>query len=308
MSTKITNTTKKNKTPLKTNLSAYNGKVLNMSFDMWISGTKLAIDKKQCINSIEIKETVEGSDSATIKISDPEFRFLDDNIFLENNTVKIQLGWSDTTYKVTFEGYISLIDIVFDSSGVPYLTVYCMDKTHKMNREKKSKTYSNCTSASVVKKIVKSYGFKFVTDSSYKFAKQASISQSNQSDIDFITKLAADEVHPFTARLVGDTFYYTKIGKLTTPKLEMSYRDYPHDIISFNPRINKESKQKISASSVNSGSKSTSSSSSGGGGGGSNSSSSSGGSGSSSSSSSPTSKKSGGGYTYNPATKSWSHN
>ena len=306
MSTKTTTNTTKKKTatPLRTNLSAYNGKVLTMNFDMWISGTKLAVEKKQCINSIEIKETVEGSDYATVKISDPEFKFLDDNIFLEDNTVKIQLGWSDTTYKVTFEGYISLIDIVFDSSGVPYLTVYCMDKTHKMNRKKKSKTYTNCTSASVVKQIVKSYGFKFVTDNSYKFTKQASISQSNQTDIDFITRLAADEVHPFTARLVGDTFYYTKIGKLTTPTVEMSYKGYPHEIISFNPRINKESKQKISASSVNSGSKGTSSSSSGGGGGGSSSSS---GGGSSSSNGSSTSKSSSGGYTYNPATKSWSH-
>ena len=305
MSTKTTNATKKKTaTPIKTNLSAYGGKVLTMNFDMWISGTKLSVAKKQCINTIEIKETVEGSDNATIKIADPEFKFLDDNIFLEENPIKIQLSWSDTTYKVTFEGYISLIDIVFDSSGVPYLTVYCMDKTHKMNRKKKSKTYNNCTSASVVKSIVKSYGFKFVTDDSYKFTKQDSISQSNQTDIDFITRLAADEVHPFTARLVGDTFYYTKIGKLTTPKLEMSYGGYPHEIISFNPRINKESKQKMSASSVNSGSKSSSSSSSGGssGGGG-------GGSNTGSSNNNPsTSKSSSGSHTYNPATRTWSHN
>ena len=292
--------------PLKTNLSSYNGKLLSMQYDVWISGTLLSVEKKQCIDSIEIKETVEGSDNATIKIYDPEFKYIDDNIFLEDNTIKIKMWWSDTTYYVTFEGFISMIDIVFDSTGIPVLTVYCMDNTHKMNREKKSRTFTNTTSANVVKQIVKSYGFTFVTDNTYDFEVQDSISQSNQTDIDFITRLASDEVHPFTARLVGNTFYYTKIGTLTTPKMELTYKQYPHDIISFSPRINKESKQKLNASSVDSGSKSTSSSSGGSGGGSSSSGKSS--SGSSSSGGSSTSKSSSGGYTYNPATKSWSHN
>lgn len=287
-----------------TNLSSYNGKILTMTYDIWIGGTKLNSEKKQCINTIEIKETVEESDSATIKIYDPEFLFIDDNIFIEDNTVKISMGWSDTTYRVEFNGYISAIDIVFDTTGIPYLTIVCMDKTHKMNRKKKTKTWSNTTSASIVQSIVKSYGFKYKGESNYKFTKKDSISQSNQTDIDFITKLASDEVHPFTARLVGDTFYFVKMGNLTTPKMELTYRKYPHDIISFNPKINKESKQvETSSSSVSASNKSTSNTKS-------TSSSSSGNKSNTSnkgttSNKPSTSNKSSGGYTYNPATKSW---
>ena len=44
------------------------------------------IEKKQCINSIDVKETVEGADSATIEIQDPEFRYINDDIFEEDNT------------------------------------------------------------------------------------------------------------------------------------------------------------------------------------------------------------------------------
>ena len=239
------------------NKSYKDGEVLAITYDVWISGTKLDMTKKACINSIDIKETVEGSDVATIKISDPEFLFIEDNIFIEENTIKIKLGWSNTTYRVTFNGYISAVDIEFQSSGVPYLTITCMDKTHKMNREKKSKTWKNTTSAKVVKKIVQKYGFKCVIDKSYSFAVQETITQSKQTDIDFIQKLAKDEVHPFTARLVGDTFYYVKMGSYTTPKMTLTYRDYPHEVISFSPKINKETKQdNISNSSVDTGSKS----------------------------------------------------
>ena len=273
--------------------------VLAIQFDVWISGTKITGDKKSCITSIDIKETVDGADTATIQITDPEFLYIEDDIFLEDNTIKIKLGWDNTTYRETFEGYISAIDIDFNYNGCPKLTVTCMDKTHIMNRTKKDATFKNTTSANVVKQICKKYGYNVVVDSSYKFEVQETITQSHQTDIDFITKLANDEVYPFTARLVGNTFYYVKKGKLETPKMTLTYKKYPHEVISFNPKINKETKQvEIKSSSINTSNKSTSNTT---------------GkvdsrSGSSSSNGSSSSKKSSGGYTYNPKTKKWTKN
>ena len=204
------------------------------------------------------------------------------------------MGFSDSTYRSEFKGYISAVDIEFGSDGIPILTITCMDNTYKMNRSKKNKTYKKTTSSNVVKKIVQKYGFKFKGDSSYKFSKQDSISQSDQTDIDFITNLANDEVYPFTARLVGDTFYYQKMGKLSDkPKYVLTYRNYPHDIISFSPKINTEiidketSSSKTSTSSKSSTTSKTKSKSP---------------SGSSSNDNSNKNKK---GYTYNPKTKKW---
>ncbi len=275
------------------------GGILSIIYDVWISGTKLSMEKKACINSISIKETVEGSDVATLQITDPEFLYIEDNIFIEDNSIKIRLGWDNTTHRVEFEGYISAIDINFDNTGSPKMTLTCMDNTHIMNRTKKNNTFKNCTNADVVKKIVRSYGYSCVVDSSYSFTKQETITQSNQTDIDFITKLAGDEVYPFTARLVGNTFYYVKMGKLETPKMTLTYKKYPHEIVSFTPKINKESKQvEIKGASINTSDKSVTSSK------GTVSSS----SGSASSKGSSSSKSASGGYTYNPATKKWTKN
>lgn len=278
------------------------GVLLSIIYDIWISGTKLGIGKKACITSIDVKETDVGSDVATIKIVDPGFLFIEDDIFIEDNTIKIKMGWDNTTHRVDFEGYISAIDIDFDSNGCPNLTITCMDNTHIMNRKKKDATFSNCTSADVVKKKCKEYGFSCVIEKDYKFTVQETITQSKQTDIDFITKLADDEVYPFTARLVGNTFYYVKTGKLTTPKMTLTYRKYPHEIISFSPKINKETKQvEITGSSVNTSDKTTQDTSG----------SVSSGAGSSSSGDENTGGKAGsnsGGYSYDPDTKSWSKN
>lgn len=217
--------------------------VLFLRYNIWISGTMLGTDKKQCIKSCTITETVDGADSASFVIADPDFLFIEDNIFVEENTVRIMLGWDVSEYRVDFHGYISSVDINFGTDGVPILTVTCMDNTHRMNREKKDETFTNCTSADVVKRKCAEYGFKCVIDSDYQFTVQETITQSQQTDIEFITRLAGEEVYPFTARLVGDTFYYVKIGKLETPKMTLTYQKYPYTITSFQPRINKEVKQ-----------------------------------------------------------------
>ena len=225
-------------------MSSYkDGEVLAITYDVWISGTKIDMTKKACITSIDIKETVDGADTATIKIADPEFLYIEDNIFIEDNKVKIKLGWSNTTYRVEFDGYISAIDLEFTSSGVPNLTITCMDNTHTMNRKKNNNTFKNCTSADVVKKICQKYGYTCVVDTTYKYTVKETITQSDQTDIDFIQKLAKDEVYPFTARLVGNVFYYVKKGQLGESVMTLTYLKYPHEVISFNPKINKESKK-----------------------------------------------------------------
>lgn len=278
------------------------GQVLAITYDVWISGTKLGLSKKECIKSIDIKETVEGADSATLVIADPQYYYIEDNIFLEDNPIKIQLGWDNTTYRVSFDGFISAIDIDFNSDGIPVVTATCMDKTHLMNRTKKDATFENTTSAEVVKKIVQGYGFTCVVDSDYKFETQETITQSDQTDIDFITKLANDEVYPFTARLVGNTFYYVKMGKLETPVMDLTYKKYPHEIIDFKPKLNKETKKvEIKSASVDTGSKAVSSTTG--------ESNNSAGSGSASSNGTPNKPSgSGGSYTYDPTTKTWKKN
>lgn len=120
-------------------------KVLSCYWNVYINGTLLDINRKQCIDSINIDELCDGSDLCTISIHDPDFLFIEDNIFVEEATITVNIGWHGDTYRVNFTGYISAIDIDFPESGYPMISLSCLDKSHIMNRKKKNRSWDNVT-------------------------------------------------------------------------------------------------------------------------------------------------------------------
>lgn len=218
-------------------------KVLSCYWNVSINGKELDVDKRICIENIEINEQCDGSDTCTLTLNDPNFLFIEDNIFIEEATIQVTLGWNEDTYRIKFNGYISAIDISFPESGYPLLSIFCLDNSHLMNRKKKKRSWDNVTSADVIKKIAKEYGFKCVIEKGYKFTKEDTISQSNATDIEFCESLAGNERDPFMCKLIGSTLYYVKKGLLKEETSNLKYRKFPYDIISFNPRINKETRQ-----------------------------------------------------------------
>lgn len=217
--------------------------VLSAFWTVSINGEELDDDRMECVESIEIEELCDGSDTCTLTVNDPDFLYIEDNIFIEEATVTVSLGWNGDTHRVEFNGYISAIDIDFPEDGFPILSIYCLDKSHLMNRKKKKRSWDNVTSAQVVQKIAQEYGFKCKVESGYEFTLEDTISQSNMTDIAFCESLADDEREPFMCKLVGDTLYYVKKGLLQSPVSTLYYKDYPHDVISFSPQINKETRQ-----------------------------------------------------------------
>ena len=227
------------------------GKVLSCYWKVYINGTELDLHRRKCIKDISIEENCDGSDTCTIKVSDPNFLYIEDNIFLEDATVYVEIGWHGDTHLVTFTGYISAIDIDFPEDGLPLLSVFCLDNSHIMNRRKKKRSWDNVTRADVVKKIAKEYGFKCVVESGYTFTKENTISQSDTTDIEFCENLAGEEKMPFMCKLEGGTLYYVKKGVLKKPTSTLYYRKFPYDVISFSPRIDKETLKKgVTASDI----------------------------------------------------------
>lgn len=223
--------------------------VISCSWSVSINGKELDLERRNCISSIDIDEECNGSNSCTIAICDPEFKFIEDNIFVEEATVKISAHLDGGENTVEFSGYISAIDLDFPSEGYPTMSIYCIDNSHVMNRKKKKRSWKKTTNAEVVKAIAQEYGFKCVVEQGYTFKTEDSISQSNNTDIEFCEGLADKEREKFMCKLVGDTLYYVKQGLLKDPVATLVYKSYPYDIISFSPKINKETAQEETTSS-----------------------------------------------------------
>lgn len=232
-------------------------KVLSCYWSVSINGKELDKQRLENIDSIDILEQCDGSDTCNLTVNDPDFYFIEDNIFIEEATIKVEMGWHGDTHRVTFAGYISAIDINFPDSGFPILDIFCLDNSHLMNRKKKKRSWDKVTSADVVKKIAQEYGFKCVIESGYSFKKEDTISQSNTTDIAFCENLAKNERDQFMCKLVGDTLYYVKKGVLKDPTTTAYYKKFPYDVMSFNPKINKETRQEeVSHSDIKSSDKS----------------------------------------------------
>lgn len=210
---------------------------------MTVNNKKIEEDTRACINNILIDELCDGSDTCTIDITDPDFIFIEDDIFIDDASIQVKFGFNEDTDRQEFNGYISAIDISFPEEGSPTLTITCLDESHVMNREDKSKTWEKKTRADVVREIAQSYGFKTDIESGYNFKTEESISQSKQTDIEFLESLAGQEREPFMCKLVKDTIVYKKKGVLQTPVTTVGYKTFPFDVISFNPQITKETRQ-----------------------------------------------------------------
>ena len=227
-------------------------KVLSCYWKVHINGKELDRSRRECIDNIDIEEQCDGSNTCTLTVNDPDFLFIEDNIFVEEATVSVSMGWHGDTHRVTFDGYISAIDISFPENGFPVMSVFCIDNSHVMNRKKKSRSWDNVTRAEVVQKIAKEYGFKCVVESGYNFKTEDTISQSDATDIEFCESLAGDERDPFMCKLIGDTLYSVRKGILKDPTSTVYYRKFPYDVISFSPKINKETrKEEVTSSDIN---------------------------------------------------------
>ena len=219
---------------------------------MYVHGKILDLTRKRCIETIEFEELCDGSDSCSITINDPDFLFIEDNIFVEEAPVSINLGWHGDTHQLNFNGYISAIDLDFPENGYPIMTLFCLDNSHIMNRKEKERSWDNVTRPEVVQKIAMEYGFKCVIESGYAFETEDTISQTGVTDIEFCENLAGEEREPFMCKLIGDTIYYVKKGILKNASATLKYRKHPYDVVSFKPQINKETKkEEVSSSDIN---------------------------------------------------------
>lgn len=287
---------------------------------VFINDRELKQTEKSCVNGLTFSNPINGSDTVTLEISDPDMIFIEDNIYTDNTPVTVRWGIYGTLFTQEFKGYISAIDIDFPTDDVVTLTVTAMDKSHVMHRAKKKRSWENTTRSAVVQQIAKEYGFNCVVESGYNFKQEETISQDNKTDLEFIEGLADEEDEKFYCKLIGDTIYYCKQGLLNDPVVNLTYRKYPFDLLSFKPQITiEDKKEEESTSDINSSSlapstctvnsntasrnvqgSSTPASRS------SSRSSSNSSSGSSSSSSSSSSSGSGGRHVFDPATRTWS--
>lgn len=239
--------------------------IIRCAFGLTINNKQMGGEMLSKVTDISVDLEVGVPDSITITINDVEGEFIEDEIIVKEAPLICSVVLHDTEECMYyFSGFISAIDIKFNESFCPVMTLHCMDETHRANKEKKKRSWTSKTSAQVVQEICKEYGWKCYVEPSYPFPVQASITQNNKTDLEFLKELADDELDLFVANLVTEkdgksTMYYVIEGFIDKENaIQLEYGETPYDIISFSPQLNKESRQtKSESSNINKATKGT---------------------------------------------------
>ena len=214
---------------------------------IYINGelSELPEGMRSLIESYDYETEESGATTISFTVYDPDFVLLNSSILVEDTAVYFEYGWANDWNNIKrFNGYISAIDVEFNDGGYPSLTITCMDETHKMNREEKSRTFENMKRSDIAKQIFGEYGIPcFVMDSGEQGEDiEEEITQSKETDISFLQNLAGEVIGSvFICYVDNGMGYFCPRDLGQEPILDFHYRDSEgNDIKSFSCSINKE--------------------------------------------------------------------
>lgn len=212
--------------------------VLNLS----IKGNPVEDGLLKLIEEYTYVDTTSGSNTFEFTLNDPDFKFISNSYIVENTPVAFSLGLFGSAFRAEFDGFISAVDINFPDTGIPQVVVMCMDRTHLLNGQKKTRKFPNKHRSEVAQQIAKEHGLKAVVDKSTG-EKEESLSQSNVTDIEYLINLAREEKELFMVYVEGTTLYYVKKKLLDKEQMSLYYRRNTYDIKDYTPSINIETKK-----------------------------------------------------------------
>lgn len=205
---------------------------------VFVGGNEVDSYRARNITSIEISETISGSDLCTLKISDTDGSYIDDDIFVEDVPICVELSDSATGVIHAFNGYIAAIDVGFDT--MISMTITCMDNSYLLSRKKRSNTWDNVSSRSIVSSIVEGYGMTLEDSVFSSFNTQETLSQSDQTDLDFIESLLSNESVPCYFKVKDlNKVVYDSINFKSPAFISINYRVQPYEVISMSLNIDR---------------------------------------------------------------------
>ncbi|MBI4494446.1 MAG: VgrG-related protein [Chloroflexi bacterium] len=110
-------------------------------------------------------------------------RLLDKDRFKIGAGIEVLLGRESSPASV-FKGEVTSIELEFEQDGSPLITVRGYDKSHRLRRERKTRTFTDVSDSDLASKIARDHGLSPKTSSTSVVHKH--IFQDNQTDWEFL--------------------------------------------------------------------------------------------------------------------------
>lgn len=187
---------------------------------------------KRYIAEVSVDESDNQATMGRIVIDDADRLFLNDSSIVKDTPVKIEMGHLGGKTRLMLDGKISLVEADFRPDGMPVITLVILDKSKDMNGKKKSRTWKNKKKSDVVSQVAREYGLKPIIKT--KGLDVENISQNDETDIQFIQRLAQEEDYACYITSKNELYWGEKeLDK--KPEKTLMYAKGTKDIISFRP-------------------------------------------------------------------------
>jgi phage protein D len=165
-------------------------------FAVHLDGNKLQGEEAAAILGIRVFQTRAGASAFEVVVSDPELRWQAKPTFTDCKEVKIELGASGKLKKV-FDGEVIAWRTELERAGPSVLVLRGMDRSHRLMRVKKTKTYANASPIDCARQIAGQYGLTAKTRAGAPAPVKMFRFQANQTDFDFLRAMADLEGYMF---------------------------------------------------------------------------------------------------------------
>src|SRR5260221_12932146 len=126
-------------------------------FAVYLDGKKLEGKEAAAVIGIRVFQTRFGASAFEIIVSDQDLKWQGKPTFTECKEVKIELGVPGKLKNV-FDGEVTAWRTELERSGPTVLVVRGLDRSHRLMRGQKTKTFPNSSPIDVAQKIAGQYG------------------------------------------------------------------------------------------------------------------------------------------------------
>src|SRR5260370_4562317 len=195
-------------------------------------GSKRQGEEAAAITGIGVFQTRFGASAFERVVSDPELKWQGKPTFTDCKEVRIELGVPGKL-KPVFDGEVTAWRTELERSGPTVLVVRGMDRSHRLMRAQKTKTYQNATPLDCVQQIAGQYGLTAKTKAGSPAPAKMFPFQANQTDFEFLRAMADLDGYVF----------WVDAKELHFERVEMSSSDdagfsFGEDLKTFLPSAN----------------------------------------------------------------------
>jgi phage protein D/phage baseplate assembly protein gpV len=197
-----------------------------------VGGAEIDPKYRDLLVEARVRDTLALPDSATVRITDPKGDAVDPliSLFAIGKELEIKASAPNTTSKTSiFKGEVVAIEPEFGKAGVE-VVVRALDKGHKLQRQRKVRTFQQMSASDIVNKLARESGLSAdVTSTSvvHEF-----FQQSAETDWDLIARLA--RAHGYRFYVEDSKLCFKKFGEGAGGPVTLKWQE---TLISFRPRV-----------------------------------------------------------------------